>query len=484
MKTSIIEKYNSFPVEVKAGLWFLACSFLQKGISVITTPVFTRLLNTSEYGNYNVFQSWLSIFTIIISLQLSQGVYTQGLIKFSDKRKRFSSSLQGLTLILCLMWAVAYFVFHSIINRLTGLSTVQMVFLLLLIWTTSVFNFWAAEQRVYYKYKTLVILTLTVSLLQPVFGIVFVILAEDKVTARILSILLIDVIAYTGLFIKQMYNGKKFFDYSIWKYALLFNLPLIPHYLSQTVLNNADRIMIKDMIGASEAGIYGLAYSISLVMTLFNTALMQTLSPWIYQKIKDNKITDVSGITNICLVLIAVVNIVLIAVAPEVVSIFAPKEYYAAIWIIPPVAMSVIFMFSYDLFAKFEFYYEKTMFIMVASVVGAVLNIILNYFFLSKLGYFAAAYTTLICYIIYAFAHFVFMRKICKEEHPETTVYNAKTLIVIYLSFLGIGFIFMATYNTPIIRYVLIFFSITALFVCRKRIRASIKDIIALKEIN
>ena len=68
-----------------------------------------------------------------------------------------------------------------------------------------------------------------------------------------------------------------------------FNLPLIPHYLSQTILNSADRIMIERITDAEQAGIYSLAYSVSLVMTLFNTALMQTLSPWIYEKIKKGK---------------------------------------------------------------------------------------------------------------------------------------------------------------------------------------------------
>lgn len=48
----LLVKYRSIPVQVKASLWFLICAFLQKGISFITTPIFTRLLSTSEYGQY------------------------------------------------------------------------------------------------------------------------------------------------------------------------------------------------------------------------------------------------------------------------------------------------------------------------------------------------------------------------------------------------------------------------------------------------
>lgn len=54
--------------------------------------------------------------------------------------------------------------------------------------------------------------------------------------------------------------------------------------------------MISSMVGESEAGIYSLAYSLSSIMTLFNTALMQTLNPWIYKKIKEQDIKSIAPI--------------------------------------------------------------------------------------------------------------------------------------------------------------------------------------------
>ena len=95
----LLSKYKSLPVQVRASPWFFVCSFLQKGISVITTPIFTRLLSTAEYGQYNVFNSWYGIISIFVALRLSMGVYAQGLVKFEEERNRFSSSLQGLTLV-------------------------------------------------------------------------------------------------------------------------------------------------------------------------------------------------------------------------------------------------------------------------------------------------------------------------------------------------------------------------------------------------
>ena len=284
------------------------------------------------------------------------------------------------------------------------------------------------------------------------------------------------------MFISQMRKGKIFYSKKFWIYALGFNLPLVPHYLSQTVLNSADRIMIERMVGESESGIYNLAYSLSLIMTLFNTALMQTLSPWIYQKIKEKKNKDIAPIAYITLVMIAAVNLLLILLAPEAVAIFASKEYYEAIYVIPPVAMSVFFMYSYDLFAKFAFYYEKTKVIMIASVSGALLNLILNYIFIKKYGYTAAGYTTLVCFMVYSIAHYLFMRKVCRECCDGMYPYNTGKILLITASFLIAGFVFMATYNYPLIRYGLVGIVVAMLIIMRNKIITVVKNIVSLKK--
>lgn len=452
----LILKYKSFPVQVKASFWFLICSFLQKGISMITTPIFTRLLSTAEYGEFNVFNSWYSIAFIFVSLSLSSGVYTQGLVKYDRQRKIFSSSLQGLTLTLVVLWTVIYLVFKKFWNNLFSMSTTLMLAMLVMIWTSSAFGFWSSEQRVNYKYCALVGITLIVSIAKPVLGILLVTHSDDKVTMRILGLVLVEVIGYTWCGVVQIIRGKKFFSKQFWIYALSYNLPLIPHYLSQMILNNSDRIMINDMVGSDAAGIYSLAYSLAMIMTLFNNALGQTISPWMYQKIKEKKIDDIAPVAYLSIAVVIVVNMLLIAFAPEAVRIFAPKSYYEAIYCIPPVAMGVLFLYCYDLFAKFAFYYERTTMIMLASIGGAILNIILNYVGIKLFGYVAAAYTTLICYIAFDVFHYILMTKICNKYLDKLKPYNTRKLILVAILFLMVGFILMSTYEHPVIRYSII----------------------------
>ena len=451
---------------------------------MITTPIFTRLMSTSEYGDFGTWNSWQGILAMIIALSLSQGVYGQGLIKFEDNRKVFSSSLQGLSTVLVIFWSAIYFLFHDFWNNLFHLSTIQIVALLIMIWTSAVFQFWAAEQRVKYLYRTLIIVTLLVSIAKPALSIILVMTSSDKVTARILGLMTVEVVGYSWMYISQMRRGKKFFSKKFWLYALGFNIPLIPHYLSQVVLNSSDRIMIQRMVGNSEAGIYNLAYSISLIMTFFNTALMQTITPWMYQKIKEKNGREIAPIAYITLIIIAGVNLLLIVMAPEVVHIFAPAEYYEAIWVIPPVAMSVFFMYSYDLFAKFAFYYEKTSFVMAASVCGAALNVWLNYIFIKKFGYIAAGYTTLMCFIVYSLAHYLFMRKVCDQFCEGEYPYDTRKILIIVIPFIAAGFLLLITYRLPILRYSLLGVGLVGIFINLRRGTKILKVIIKLKNIS
>lgn len=488
MFSKLKTKYSSMPVQVRASLWFLISTFMQKAVSVISTPIFTRLLTTQQYGEYNVFQSWMGIITVIVTLNLFYGVFLQGLVKFEHEAKIYASSLQGLTLALCSFWTVIYFIFHDFFNQLFELNTVQMSFMLIMIWTSAVFQFWSAEQRVNNKYRLLVGLTILVMIAQPAIGVVLVQLSDAayKATARIMGMVIVNIAAYTWCFFVQMKRGKKFFSKKYWLYALKFNLPLVPHYLSQTLLYGSDRIMISRYVSESAAGIYSLAYSVAVIMTMFNTAITQTMGPWMYRKIKERKPQDIAPIVYSAMLIIAAANLTLIMLAPEAISIFAPPEYCDAKWVIPPVALSVFFMFMYDMFASFQFYFEKSWFIMAASVFGAALNIGLNYLFLSprwfNFGYVAAGYTTLICYILYALCHYLCMRWVCKKHMDGAKVYDAKVLLGVSLCLVASGLMLSMTYEVPILRYSLVGIILLLLIIFHKKVINYAKKLMSLRK--
>lgn len=455
MFQKIKNKYRDLSAPVKASAWFLICGFLQKGISLITSPIFTRVMTDVEYGRFSAYNSWLSIVQIIASLNLAAGVYTRGLVKNEEDQDRFSSSLLGLSTTCILACTAIYAIFHKTFNNLLDLSTLMMVAMLVDIWAQAAYQFWSNRERVNYRYKKLVAITMAYVILRPALGLFLVLRtdAEHQMEARVLATVAVNFLLFTWLYISISRKGKHFFDKKYWKYALKFNLPLIPHYLAQIVLNQSDRLMIKNLIGEAETAYYTIAYNIAMVLQIFNNSISATLNPWIYKAIKNHEVKKIGKVSYSILAAIAVLNLAVVLVAPELLKIMAPESYGSALWAIPPVTISVYFMFLYNLFATFEYYFEKTHYVTAATVAGAVLNIILNAIFIPKFGYVAAGYTTLVCYILFALAHYYFMRKVCKECMDGIKVYDLRIILALGMGLLVSAFALMFLYELPLLRY-------------------------------
>lgn len=479
---SLINKYSDLPVQARAGFWFLVCTVIQRSITIITTPIFTRLLTNEEYGEYGVFISWMGILSCFITMYIFSGIYPQAIVKYDEKRNEYSSGMQGFTITLVLFWCIVYYLTRSFWNGLFSLNTSEMSAMFIVMWGNAAFGFWSAEQRNDYKYKVLIIVTLAEAILQPVLSIILLLKFENKVDGLVWGIAIANLVCYFPLFADQMRRGKKFFSGSVWKYSAELGIPLIPHYLSSVVLNSSDRIMIQKLVGDGPAGIYNLAYTISICGTLINQALLQTIQPWVYQRIKEEKYEDIKKMAYPALVAIGCINLMVILIAPELIRIFAPPSYYEAIWVMPPVSLSVYFMFMYNLFSYFEFYFEKPVYVSVATFIGAGLNVLLNYIFIQKFGYVAAGYTTLVCYFAFAVAHYCFMKLICRQEMIDAKIYDIRIITAISLAVVAAGFLIMLTYNHIYIRYGLLLAVLIAAVIKRKDLKDAVLGLLNKKQ--
>lgn len=456
MKSAVIKKIKQRP-ELIATFAFMGCAILQKGITFITTPIFTRIMTTEEYGQFSVFSSWSQIIFIIATLSLSSGVYMTGLINNENDKDRFTSSIFTLSTLCIILFFFAFLVIRKTIGNIFNFE--YKLFYVIFIDTIFVnaFQFWSRRERVENRYIKLVILTLATSIMTPILGIVFIKLKvfNGGMLDRVMSVIIVDFFAYIGLTVTLIKKGRTLYISKYWKYALKFNLPLIPHYLSQIVLNQSDRIMINSMVGADKAGIYSLAYSLAMIMLIINESINKTLDPWILKKIKNKEYVAIQNISYGLFAVVGLFNLLLIIMAPEIIALFAPVEYFEARWVIPPVAASVFFMFMYNFFADFEFYYSETQYVTLASLIGAVVNIVLNYILIPRFGFIAAGYTTLFCYVIYVFAHYFFMRTV-QKKYGISRVYSLRNILLVCLGFLVCVSITTLTYNTTYVRYILV----------------------------
>lgn len=472
MLKKIVNKYNSLSAPIRMSFWLLICSFLQKGIGMITTPIFTRIMTDVEFGRFSVYSSWLNVITVFVTLNISGNCFMRGLVINDDQKEKYTSSLLGLSTILLSIYFLIFLGFSSLIEKATGLSDFLIIMMFIEMFMTATFNFWMNRQRVEFKYRAVVIVTLIFSLLRPLVAVISILHVGEnyQVEARVAAIAAVDVVLFAWIYIYLFLKGRQFYSKPFWKETIVFCVPLIPHYLSNVLLAQSDRIMIDKYCGTAEAGYYSVAYSIAMVMLIFNSAVSSSFTPWLYKKIKEKDLERIGSISYSLLTIIAALNFCLVAVAPELMKIMGPSTYASATWAIPPVTISVYFMFMYDLFAAFQFYYKKTKWITWATLGSALLNIILNYFCIQAFGYIASGYTTLVCYILYGLLHYYFMKRVTREYLDGYKVYDGKVILGIGICLIVLCAIMTALYEYIIIRLIIILVLAIIAFAMRKRI--------------
>lgn len=478
----LLKTYRSIGIGVKVSIWFTFCNFFQKGISMLSVPIFTRLMTTDEYGVYSVYQSWYQILTVIVTLNLSAGVYNKGLVKYEDDKERFTSSMQGLSTITTILFFYIYLIAIDFWTKVFELTPIYMLSMFMELLLVPAYSYWSARQRFEYRYKGLVLVTVIMSLSSPIIGIAAVLSSNNKAFARVVSYAAVQACIGMIFFIYNIYKGKKIYIKEYWGYALVFNLPLIPHYLSQIVLNQADRIMISRIVGVSAAAIYSVAYNISLIMSLFTNAINSTFVPSLYNSLKKKEYDNIKKNSSYVVIIAAVLTALAMLFGPELIAIFAPTEYQAAVWIIPPVSMSVYFIAVYALFVNIEFYFEKTKYVMYVSVLGAALNVFLNWVFITKYGYIAAGYTTVFCYLLFSAGHYLLYKYLSKKYLAGISIINFKRIGAVTIALMIVMGAVLALYKITIARYGVIFAIILVAVAKRDGIIDTLKTVLSKKK--
>ena len=462
---NLLNRYKTLNPGIRASLWFTIASLFQKGIAFIATPFYTRLLATSEYGIFATYNSWLSIITIFATFNLSAGVMNNALTKkdrFNASDKQILSSFQFLEIITISSFSALIILFNLLFPNVLKIEQKALYMICITVMVTSGISLLTTKERFNYNFLPIIIITIVSSLLIPIANVLIILYGNDNNYALIYGTTLISVIVYFPIMISNLARGKKLIDVNLWKYALLFNLPLIPHYLSLVVLSSSDKIMIERLQNSSSAALFSIPLGIVSLITIFSTAINASLIPATYQKLKAKDYGSLSKYVNAVLLFFLSLSFLLILAGPEAVLLMGGREYVEAKWVIPPVAASVFFSFLYPLFANVEFFYEKRLMTTICSVAAAVLNIFLNYIFIKMFGYVAAAFTTLFCYSMLALFHYV-AYKVVSKKNSVKHLYNEKSILVFsiaILSFIPLGYLLYINdevrYKTIIIISILI----------------------------
>lgn len=474
------EKINGLSKPAQASIVFALCSFIQKGISFCVIPIYTRIMDQEQYGYYTTFISWMSIISVIATLNLSYHVYYNGLMKYKEKVDEYTSSMLGLSAVITFTVFSLYMIGRVFFNKILGFDTIYMIFMFFEILLQPSFEFWAAYQRFTYSYKKLSFLTLLLAIIVPIVSVPAVLLVSDdsKGIVAVICKVIVTCAIYFIPFVYLLRKKKNLYNKEYWTFALKFNLPLIPHFLSVILLQQCDRVMINKFCGSASVAMYSVAFSMSTIITLVNTAILNSFTPWTYQAMEKREFAKIkSSSKSICL-LVSVVNMLIIFVAPDIIGIVAPPSYLEGVYVMVPLVVSVYFMFVVNLYVNIEYYYGQVKFVTLGSVGAVLVNIILNYICIPKYGYIAAGYTTLASYITYCFGHFLISSLLLRKKSVSPSkVYDSKIILLYGVILMVVSILCSMIFDMPIIRYSLLLLVLLCAFLLRKRIIKIVKVI-------
>lgn len=392
---------------LKAGIGYTIGNYLLKGLGFITVPIFSRLLETSDFGIYNAFLSYEGILYLFVGFALHSSIKNAKYKFGNENLDCYTSSITIVPLVSSIIFLGVGNILLPVIQDVLKVDRAQLNLLIIFSLCSSVLYIYQSRLVIDYRTKDYlgisyfnVIASIVLSI-----GFILFLFPSRKYFGRILGTVLPMVLIAVWILYRLYKKALPSVNWNYWKYGLKISIPIIPHGVGQVVLTSFDRIMILNMIGASEAGLYSFAYTIYSIILVAGNSISTVLEPWAYEKLAVGDKKSLQKRSSQFVLGLAVLCGGTMLLAPELVLILGSKKYLGAIPAVTPVLFGGFFAMAYTMPSIIEYYKEKTIHIAIGTGMAAIINIVLNAIFIPRYGYVAAAYTTLISYFCYYLYH-------------------------------------------------------------------------------
>ena len=455
---------------VKSSIWYTIANVSIRAVAIITTPIYTGMLTTADYGRANTFNSWIDVFNVFACLCV---VYSIGRAKldFPDRFDEYMSSLQGLSSSFGFILLVLAFIFRESLSGWIHYEVPLAVGLFAYLCVAPSVEYMMQKCRYEYRYKENILISVITCVGQVALSILLMLLFNDRrYIGKILGVMLPTAIMGVVFYIRFIVKGKVFYNREYWTYALKIGLPMIPHALALILLAQMDRIMIKGICGDGDAGLYIFGYSFATLLMIFTNAIGQAYLPWFNETLFDGERDRIRQIQKKLVLLGCFLSFGFIAVSPEALMILSisNNSYWIAKYVVPPIVLGTLAQYFYTNYVNVEIFCKKTSIIAMGSCLAALINYILNYAFIPRFGYIAAAYTTFASYIVLMLMHYIMVRFVLKEQ-----VYDDLYMFAAMLVMTLIGITYLLLYGDGIgvimLRYAVTILTVVIFAIAKRR---------------
>ena len=396
-------KYSKFKINLS---WLLFDKIFRASANIFLSIFLARNLGPENFGILNYFLAFLFLFSSISAFGINPVLVNQ--ILKTKKNIKYNSIISAyyFRFILSLINYIIFLLLIGILNENQIYNKYSLIIGLGIIFKSCEVFFSYFEAKSLSKY---IVLSQLIGFVFSAGLIVFVIIYNLDIFL-VYQALALDFIIVFFLINFFYYKKTKFFfvkfDYNALKKLIKKSFPVLVSSLGIILYMRIDQIMIKEMIGEYSLGIYSVSVRYIEIFHFIPKILMISLLPilltsrkYIFELQKLN-----SFITKISIALI----LLLIFTSDIIITLIFSDIYDESILLTKILSLTIIFVFlgvvneHWYILNNLQKYYAINVF------TGAIINILLNYFFILKFGVIGASYATIITYfyIIFIFEYF------------------------------------------------------------------------------
>jgi len=391
--SAFANKKYKIVLPARASFWYTAAAALERGVGFIFTPLFTRLLTAEEYGLYPLYTSFMGLFTVFITLELSGNIIYRGISKFRGREREFMRACLGVMSLSALIFGAALAAFGTFFVRLTGLSVPILSFLVIQVYLNGIVNLYTARERYYYRYRAAILPNFIISTLSPALAFIMIRFFGVGAPSRIYAYLVITIAIAIPLAAAIMQGGVTF-SREVLRFVVRASLPLLPHFIAVSVSAQAGRAIVGVFRGEGELAVYSVVFSMGFIFSLISGGISSSLSPWISRKLSHGgaDILKIHKATQRIVAPLCILTLISLCFSREALLVLAPPGYQQALGALFPIAISVLLSFISTVQAAIILYYDGTVTVSAASVAVALVNLSLNLLLTPVYGYMASAF--------------------------------------------------------------------------------------------
>lgn len=390
---------------------YISGDITAKALGVVSVPVYTYLISPKEYGVYSIVLSYVAIATFLFSLNVHTSISRFFYEKDIDLGRFLSTTFVLTSMILFVSFSIFFLLDDLFLDSILGVGfSKYKIYFSLLVVASIIFSIYLQILIPQSKGKEYSFLVVAQAYLKFILTVIFLYFIEATVLRFLQAILLADIFISLYIVWKLKVYATLKFSKSDAKYILSYSVFLIPYMLSSVVLAQIDRVMIGNMIGEVDAGIYSVAYVFGSIPLMMYAALSNAWMPRYFANMNEKSYVsldkDVRQITSIL-----VLGIIGFAVfIPLLLGLMLSEDYKISILYVPLVSLSMFFAMLWNVFGRGISFAKKTVWMSIAGIISAIVNVGLNYIWIPKYGLMGAVYATYISYLVMALLGYLFAK--------------------------------------------------------------------------